>query len=1709
MRIVIDLQGAQTDSRWRGIGRYTLSFAQAVARNRGEHEVLLALNGSLPAAIESIRAAFHGLLPQSCIRVWQAPGPLLEQKAGNEARRATAELVREAFLASLRPDVIHISSMFEGFTDDAVTSIGRFDLGTPTTVTLYDLIPLLNPAHYFSSNARYEQYYRRKIEHLEHAAGCLAISEFSRAEGLANLRGSSTQFVNVSTAIEPRFQQLPADPLAERQLRDKFGLARPFVLYTGGDDWRKNLVRLIKAFAALPQSLRENHQLVLAGPLQPISVAELEQAARSAGLKAGTLRCIGHVSDDELVRLYNLCELFVFPSWHEGFGLPALEAMACGAPVIAANASSLPELVDFDAALFDPFDVAAISAKMAQALGDAEFRTALRSNRARRASAFSWDDTAARALAHWRSLLADAALPAEPVASDVGKRRPRLAFVSPMPPERSGIADYSAELLPALAAHYDIELVVAQEQVALAPGHAWTGERRDESWLRAHAHEIDRVLYHFGNSPFHRHMPALLRDVPGVVVMHDFFLSGMFSWLECSGTVSGIWTHLLHRSHGYHAVRERFLDIDAAQRAFPVNLEVLQRAQGFIVHSSHSRELIEAAGQDGLDLAVDVVPLLRLPAPEFDRAAVRRGLGIDEGAFLICSFGYLGPSKLNNRLLDAWVRSAVGRDPRARLVFIGEWFGGAYGAALSQAIEQSGMQDRISVTGFADAEMFRQYLMAADLAVQLRADSRGETSAAVLDCMNHGLAVVVNGNGAMSELDPRALWMLPDDFHDDLLVHALETLWREPKLREMLGQRAREVIRTQHAPAACASGYREAIERISQCVRRPLAALCNAIAAQDGTLAEADLLQLSAALGVDFPLQQPRPRLLLDVSATCRDDLRTGIQRVARALLVALLHAAPQDFRIEPVCLSDVGGFWHHRTASDYALQLLGCPAGAVPDELVEPQNGDVLLNLDLSGEMFLQASAAGLLAEYRRRGTEVHSVVFDLLPVIRPDVFPPGMDGVHARWLKAISELDGAFSISSAVEQDLVAWQIEAGIDFSQRRPFQLGLLPLGADINNSSPSKGLPANAAETLRKIAAEPSFLMVGTIEPRKGHAQALSAFELLWAQQQALNLVIVGKPGWMVEPLISRMRSHPRAGQRLFWLESISDEYLEQVYAAGACLLAASIGEGFGLPLIEAAQHKLPILARDIPVFREVAGPHACYFDGEQPADLSAALLRWRRLHDLRQHPKSDLLPWLTWQQSALNLLQTLRERRHAAAHAGSSADKLTSEAHENAGHAEHVGQTIRNRRLLLDVSVTATHDLKTGIQRVVRALLVSLLKAPPQGYQAEPVYLSDTAGQWRYWCARRYSHEFPRVAQTSRADELMDADAGDVLLLVDFTGDMVVEAERSGIYAALQARGVRIYAVVYDLLPVLLPAMFPEHAEAAHARWLDAIGKLDGAMCISKAVADDLARWYARDGAGRHAEGSYPIRHFHLGGDLSNSSPSRGVPTDAQLTLQSIQSRRSFLAVGTLEPRKGHGQVLAAFELLWQADVDVNLVLVGKEGWMVGPLAEKLRAHPQLGQRLFWLEAISDEYLEQVYAASTCLLCASEGEGFGLPLIEAAQHQLAIIARDLPVFREVAGGHAFYFDGSQAGDLAGAVESWLALHQEGRHPQSDGMPWLTWDESAAELMKNLFACITTVTEKAQAESQASAMDDQTPTEQDTEATATLAQRFADHTSAKC
>lgn len=839
MKLLLDLQGCQSGgSRNRGIGRYSLALAQAMARHGGAHEIWLLLNGAFPETLEPLREAFAGLVPPQRVAVFQVPAGCSAIHAGSAWRVQAAEAVRQYAIDAIAPDVVHVSSLFEGLVDDCATFVPPRAGGPLVAVTLYDLIPLLNAERYLSGEQT-RDWYMGKIASLARADLLLGISESASVEARDHLPGRQGQVVNISTAADPRFV-----PEGRRDAAARFGLHREYLMYTGGIDWRKNIEGLIRAFAMLPQRLRETHQLALVCHAEPQARAQLLHLAAQSGLRKDDVVMTGFVSDDDLAALYRGCALFVFPSLHEGFGLPALEAMMCGAPVIGSNCSSIPEVIGRADALFDPRDDAAIAAAMQRALEDTAFRESLRQHGALQAQRFSWDNTGQRALKAIEALQAGAAR-AEP-ARPPARARPRLAMVTPVPPAQSGIADYCAELLPVLAAHYDIEIVCNQEQVAL-PAAVAALPVRSVAWFDDHAGEYDRIVYQFGNSEFHAHMFGLLRRHRGVVVLHDFFLSGVLHWMQTHGHEDAF-ADALFGSHGTPGLDfERTQGRSAAIARYPLNRFVIERASGVIVHSHYS--LQAAASWYGPATASHWrrIPHLRVLPRVLDRQAARQALGLQEGDFLVTSFGHIGETKQNHRLLENWLQSPLAQDARCRLVLVGKNAPGGYGTQISKLVASG--HGRIGITGFADRALFERYLAAADVSVQLRGMSRGETSGTVLDCLAHGVPLVANANGSNAEYPQGVLMRLEDEYSDQDLLAALLQLRAQPALRRELSEAGRAWVADHHDPQAIARQYFEAIESAAANPHAPAYwALVDRLAGLGAPEQEADLLTLASAV---------------------------------------------------------------------------------------------------------------------------------------------------------------------------------------------------------------------------------------------------------------------------------------------------------------------------------------------------------------------------------------------------------------------------------------------------------------------------------------------------------------------------------------------------------------------------------------------------------------------------------------------------------------------------------------------------------------------------------------------------------------------------------------------------------------------------------------------------------------------------------------------
>jgi glycosyltransferase involved in cell wall biosynthesis len=306
-----------------------------------------------------------------------------------------------------RPDLLHVQ-----YTAPLACPV-------PIVVSVHDVSFLEHPEYFTRSRALQLQWTVRRT--VRRAAKILTVSDFSRS-AILKVYGDleEDQVVVVPNAGASEFRPVSRESAAA-VVRERFDIAGRFVLSVGDLQPRKNQIGLIRAFARLVNAFPQlPHTLLLVGK-ETWFAERVREAARASGVE-DRIRFTGFVSDSDLLQLYNACDLFVFPSFYEGFGLPALEAMACGRAVTCSNTSALPEVVDGAAILFDPYSVEEMVRAMADLLRDAELRARMERLGLQRAAHFSWQKSAERTLDVYREVAEGAGAQGRPVSAAIGQR---------------------------------------------------------------------------------------------------------------------------------------------------------------------------------------------------------------------------------------------------------------------------------------------------------------------------------------------------------------------------------------------------------------------------------------------------------------------------------------------------------------------------------------------------------------------------------------------------------------------------------------------------------------------------------------------------------------------------------------------------------------------------------------------------------------------------------------------------------------------------------------------------------------------------------------------------------------------------------------------------------------------------------------------------------------------------------------------------------------------------------------------------------------------------------------------------------------------------------------------------------------------------------------------------------------------------------------
>lgn len=298
----------------------------------------------------------------------------------------------------------------------------------------------------------------------------------------------------------------------------------------------------------------------------------------------------------------------------------------------------------------------------------------------------------------------------------------------------------------------------------------------------------------------------------------------------------------------------------------------------------------------------------------------------------------------------------------------------------------------------------------------------------------------------------------------------------------------------------------------------------------------------------------------------------------------------------------------------------------------------------------------------------------------------------------------------------------------------------------------------------------------------------------------------------------------------------------------------------------------------------------------------------------------------------------------------------------------------------------------------------------------------------------------------------------DILLLLDATWD-------SNIWPSVRRfkdNGNKVVAAVYDLIPITHPEFCDSQLVVVFKEWfMNSVSQVDGYIAISKTVRDNLKK-FIRDYLKCQVEDK-KFDYFYLGWDFS-PLPSGGETIRDEVKYH-FQKRPTYIIVSTIEPRKNHGYLLDAFENLWEKKLDVNLVFIGRIGWKVENLLERIRNHKEFHKRLFHWHDINDIELGYCYNHARALLFPSVIEGFGLPIIESLRNRLPVIASKTPIHKEIGGNRIGYCNISDPEDLADMIEK-IEMSGFGEVPVvSDTFQWMTWSESAEMLYGKIIKMI--------------------------------------------
>lgn len=740
MIISIDCQALQTrNSRNRGIGNYSNNFLKRLIESRKNDTIICLANVNY--SIEEI-SILENENPNVKVRTWR---PLKDSKwiDGDANSRELSIMIYNDVVRSTKSDLHVVLSPFEGLNEDAIWSPQET---VPTVAIFYDAIPLIFKDRYLSSS-EVKKWYEDIVLKLKKLERIFAISKCSALDAERYLGIDKSKIFSINFGIDT---EIYAN-------KSNFKNGIQFALAVLGEDERKNKINLLKAWAQIIK-FKNDLKLYVVYKQSESEIIHNNQIIENLNL-IGSVEFLGYVNDFDLNSLYSNCRFTIFPSFYEGLGLPVLEAFKFSKAALVSNVSSLPELVENPNFRFDPSDVNSILDCIKNFINNPELeRIAISESREVLERFANNKDKEVF------STLLEGGLSQNFKSSCSKKHLSKIYLISPIWPDKTGIANYLDITLHSF--HTKIETCLVHPTRAENYSCNECGESIQILKLREYldGRESGSVsIYNFGNSEFHTWQYELLSMAPGIVVLHDGYLSGML-WEYCSDLatfirlVSETYSSLIFLQESYLYEPHKIIN------DFPLHKFVIEDASRIIVHSSGARELL--TNQFSLKTIEDVKVIhhpTRVRQNEFSNITSRKQL---------CVFGFIANSKMFDEIIDGYIKSDLYLQESSQLIFVGE----DLTSSLVSKLKKEGLENKVKITGFIDSVKYREILDSCYIAVQLRREFRGETSGTLLEVVSAGIPTICNSGEWISEYGEEGFMILSRNFSSYDIAHKLNEI---------------------------------------------------------------------------------------------------------------------------------------------------------------------------------------------------------------------------------------------------------------------------------------------------------------------------------------------------------------------------------------------------------------------------------------------------------------------------------------------------------------------------------------------------------------------------------------------------------------------------------------------------------------------------------------------------------------------------------------------------------------------------------------------------------------------------------------------------------------------------------------------------------------------------------------------------------------------